>query len=209
MALREWINPNRNSDCSGSRQPANGHPSTEKRATRHPATAIPAIDATHPRPCRNGSDGSESSDCSGSAAQVKRFVTTRAKGARGCEDGKDQPPIMGATCAKCRHFSPSTTNPPAGLGACQIDAAGESPPWPNLARQCDRHHPTRAAVFTAAVEACDGSSVDPSRLTAWLIEQRDTGWLTPLAVQRWARLIASKGWPDDATAPAAQPGESA
>ena len=92
-------------------------------------------------------------------------------------------------CAACRHFTPNPVNPLAGLGACQIDAAGDSLPWPNLTRQCDRHHPTRPAVFAAAVEACHGTRLDPSRLTAWLIEQQEPAWLTPPAVARWARLL--------------------
>jgi hypothetical protein len=47
-------------------------------------------------------------------------------------------------CARCRGFTPSDINPPAGVGICATDAWKSAPgngkplsPWPHAPRYCD------------------------------------------------------------------------
>ena len=52
-----------------------------------------------------------------------------------------RPPVR---CATCRHFTPSTTTPTAGLGRCGIEAPASltGPPlWPEARRPCAEWRP--------------------------------------------------------------------
>ena len=97
-------------------------------------------------------------------------------------------------CRDCVNFRPDPINPPAGIGRCRVDAAGDRPPWPNAPRRCERFEVTRAGVFRLAREACKGTRLDPSELTDWLIRQADPECLSPAAVRRWAEIIDQKGY---------------
>ncbi|PKL95569.1 MAG: hypothetical protein CVV18_04995 [Gammaproteobacteria bacterium HGW-Gammaproteobacteria-8] len=53
--------------------------------------------------------------------------------------------------------------------------------------------PDPEQLLTLCRDAAVGKSVDAEKLADWLIEQRDPGWCTPIAVQRWAEIIHQRG----------------
>lgn len=96
-------------------------------------------------------------------------------------------------CRDCQHFEPDCVNPPAGLGRCRIDAAGNRLPWPRLNRRCDHFEITGIALFRECRRACSGLMVDPSELADFIDRQKDPDLHNPAAIRRWAELIHKLG----------------
>lgn len=61
--------------------------------------------------------------------------------------------------------------------------------------------PERNELFKRCKSACTGTSVDPSELCQWLIDQGDPGWCVLKAVNWWAQRINQRGFPQDGSSP--------
>ena len=53
--------------------------------------------------------------------------------------------------------------------------------------------PDRQQLINLCRDAVVGKSVDAEALANWLVEQRDPGWCTPMAIKRWAEIIHDRG----------------
>jgi len=113
------------------------------------------------------------------------------------------PVIPLVRCRDCQHFRPDSINPAQGMGQCRIDADGDPAqpgyrlPYPGVLRMCSGFEITRAALFARCEEVAEGTDIDPSKLCQFLIDQGDPEWMQPAAIERWAGMISSGGWPKD------------
>ena len=109
----------------------------------------------------------------------------------------DDCPGFEVRCRDCRHFERNHDNPHQGMGGCRENAAGGLPPWPGSLRRCKTWEPTDETLAVNCQAACQGTSVAPGELMAFVQAQGDPGWMVPAAIKRWAILIERSGFPVD------------